>query len=159
MSKLNCKIGDLAIVTSARLPQNIGYIVEVMGLQTGRPFRLPWNGHVWTVRSVSGRKDLRYLHAGPEIVTRHSKGPVPDCRLRPVSGLDESDAILEDLGAGRTHLDIIQKAIQTSTRVPSLAFSKTLPERRMSEVALLTLDHSSDVSWRFGNATVLKASR
>ena len=101
MQKLNCKPGDLAIVVSAAQPQNIGQILLVLGLPTGKPFNLPGHGHVWQVRAVSGRKTLRYRHADGRIV-QHVEGPAPDRRLRPVSGLDDGDAVQEDVALTKT---------------------------------------------------------
>lgn len=92
MQKLNCKVGDLAIVVSAKLPQNLGQIVEVIGPQTGKPFALTEPGHVWQVRGVSGRASLYYMFDKDRRVVQHVEGPVPDCRLRPVSGICPADA-------------------------------------------------------------------
>jgi hypothetical protein len=92
MQKLNCKVGDLAIVVSAKLPQNVGQIVEVIGLQTGKPFALTDPGQVWEVRAVSGRDSLYYLLERTGRVVQHVQGPVPDSRLRPVSGIAPADA-------------------------------------------------------------------
>ena len=87
MQTLRCSIGDLAIVVSAKLPQNIGQIVEILGLQTGKPFALTEPGHVWQVRAVSGRASLYYCFDKEGRIVQHAEGPVPDCRLRPVSGV------------------------------------------------------------------------
>lgn len=106
MPKYNCKPGDLAIVVNALLPENIGQIVEVLGPQTNKPFHLQGPGHVWQVRTVSGRKSLCYRipKGGKERIERRSKGPAPDCRLRPIAGLKPSEKVEEDLGAGVTPL-------------------------------------------------------
>lgn len=80
MQKLNCKVGDLAIVVSAKLPQNVGQIVEVLGPQTGKPFALTDLGHMWQVRAVSGRESLYYLLERTGHVVQHVQGPVPDGR-------------------------------------------------------------------------------
>ena len=86
-SKLNCKIGDLAIVVSTELPQNVGQIVEVLGLQNDT-FDLSGQGHIWHVRTVSGRSTLHYRRnrLGGRI-DQMAEGPAPDRCLRPVSGL------------------------------------------------------------------------
>lgn len=89
MQTFNCKIGDLAIVVSALLPENLGQIVEVLGPQTELPFKLTGPGHVWQVRAVSGRGSLYYRFDKEERVVQHVEGPVPDCRLRPVRGLPD----------------------------------------------------------------------
>ena len=92
MQTVRCSIGDLAIVVSAKLPQNLGQIVEVLGPQTGVPFRLTDSGHVWQVRAVSGRASLFYCFDKTGRVVQHVEGPVPDCKLRPVSGILSADA-------------------------------------------------------------------
>ena len=93
MPALNCKVGDLAIVVATELPENLGQIVEVLGLQTGIPFTMSGLGHIWEVRAVNGRKTLNYRfnEAVPRFV-EFAKGPAPDCCLRPVSGLTDLDA-------------------------------------------------------------------
>ena len=86
MQKRNCAIGDLAIVVNAEQSENLGQIVEILGLQTGKPFNLSGPGHFWQVRAVSGRSTLTYLFRDNARVVRCAVGPAPDCRLRPVSG-------------------------------------------------------------------------
>lgn len=99
MQKLNCKIGDLAIVVNTEVLQNQGQIVEILGFQRASQPRLTGPGHVWHVQTVSGRATLcyRYKHEGGRI-DKHAEGPVPDCRLRPVSGLADDGAAPADLG-------------------------------------------------------------
>ena len=97
--KLNCKIGDLAIVVNTQLPENLGQIVEVLGPQTEVSFDLAGPGHVWQVRAVSGRATLMCLFHADGRVVMHVEGPAPDCRLRPVCGLSLDDGAQEDLGA------------------------------------------------------------
>lgn len=99
MPKLNCRVGDLAIVVNAQLPQNLGQIVEVIGLPSNVPFPLPGPGHVWLVRTVSGRDALYYRFEKTGRVVRHAEGPVPDCRLRALPGLDPCQEIERSLGA------------------------------------------------------------
>lgn len=113
MTALNCKPGDLAIVVATELPENLGQIVEVLGIQTGKPLDLPDHGHVWQVRTVSGRKTLIYRVA---TVTRpkrfhHAEGPAPDRCLRPVSGLTDGDAASDGSG--------VQRAVPATTVEPS----------------------------------------
>ena len=98
MQKLNCKIGDLAIVVNAKVTENIGQLVEVKGPHRGRPVRLSAPGHVWQVRTVSGRKTLQYRYRDGRVV-EYATGPVPDCRLRPVSGLTGVDTLAEEASA------------------------------------------------------------
>lgn len=96
MHKLNCRPGDLAVVISAELPENIGLIVEVVGPWRGRRLQLRGQGHVWKVRTAGQRKALTYRWSGGR-KERRAEGPVPDHRLRPVSGLpDEAAGNKED---------------------------------------------------------------
>ena len=91
MTALNCKVGDLAIVISAYITENIGNIVEIVGPPTGRPIKASWECATWHVRTVSGRRTLVYRlgNGSIGIVKRHAEGPVPDFRLWPVSGLPD----------------------------------------------------------------------
>jgi hypothetical protein len=98
MQKLNCRVGDLAIVVSAKLPQNVGQIVEILGFQTGVPFLLTGPGHVWQVRAVSGRASLYHRFDKTGRVVQHAEGPVPDCCLKPVAGLAGSGQVRRDEG-------------------------------------------------------------
>lgn len=89
MTALNCKAGDLAIVISANINENIGNIVEVVGPPTGRPIKANWDCATWQVRTVSGRRTLVYRFGNGSIgmIKRHAEGPVPDFRLRPFPGI------------------------------------------------------------------------
>lgn len=91
MGALNCKPGDLAIVVNTELPENLGQIVEVVSVQTGYPCTLIGKGHVWYVRTASGRATLTYRHNHVPNPTfaQHADGPAPDRCLRPISGLDD----------------------------------------------------------------------
>lgn len=111
--QLNCKIGDLAIVVATELPQNLGQIVEILGIQTGKPFLLRGSGHCWQVRAVSGRKTLTYrFNDTGEIITR-VEGPAPDQCLRPVTGLKDEDALLRSLRTESGELAWDQPSFQT----------------------------------------------
>jgi hypothetical protein len=88
MTATNCKVGDLAIVTSATLPENIGQIVEILGPPTGHPINANWSGTTWQVRTASGRPTLVYRFWDGKL-KRHADGPVPDSRLRPIRGLED----------------------------------------------------------------------
>jgi len=103
---LNCKVGDLAIVVSARLERNTGQIVEILGPHSGKPFALPGLGHIWLVRAVSGRRSLHYCRQSTgKVFSRRTIGPVPDRRLRPLRPLDDdvnawvSEDAMEDADA------------------------------------------------------------
>ena len=88
--KLNCAVGDLAVVISANRQENIGQIVEVIGLPTKKPFSLTGQGHVWQVRTVSGRRSLHYVFRSGRVV-RYPIGPVPDRCLRPIPSVADVD--------------------------------------------------------------------
>jgi len=96
MQKLNCKVGDLAIVVSAKLPQNLGQIVEVLGDQTGQPLRMSGQDHYWQVRSAGGRPILHYIHDFDGRLVQYIEGPVPDSCLRPIAGLPSEDSLRTD---------------------------------------------------------------
>jgi hypothetical protein len=98
MQKLNCKVGDLAIVVNTELLQNLGQIVEVLGPKNSTGPNLRGPGHVWNVRTVGGRNGLYYRYNDSGRIVQLAEGPVPDCRLRPVSGLADGDDAKEDLG-------------------------------------------------------------
>ena len=99
MTALNCKVGDLAIVVATELPQILGQIVKVLGLQTGTPPVLRGLGHIWHVRVLSGRKTLVYRYNDIVRFVEHAEGPAPDHCLRPVSGLDDDDGAPVDVGS------------------------------------------------------------
>lgn len=94
MTALNCKVGDLAIVVATELPENLGQIVEVLGVTTGVPYTLPGRGHIWQVRTVSGRATLVYRINDVKRFMRHATGPAPDQCLRPVSGLADVAGVM-----------------------------------------------------------------
>jgi len=85
-------VGDLAVVVSATVSQNIGQIVEVLGQQQAGTLRLEGLGHIWHVRTVSGRSSLHYLYQSGKIVAA-AEGPAPDFTLVPVTGLPDVDGI------------------------------------------------------------------
>ena len=97
MAATNCRPGDLAIVVNTDLSENLGQIVEVLGLQTGTPFIMSGLGHMWQVRTAGGRATLHWRMFDKSIV-QHAEGPVPDRCLRPVSGLTDDDSVRTDLG-------------------------------------------------------------
>ena len=66
-------------------------IVEVVGPPNGRPFDVNWTGATWHVRTVSGWRTLayRYGSGASGMIKRYADGPVLDCMLRPIRGLEE----------------------------------------------------------------------
>lgn len=91
--KLNCKVGDLAITVKCHVPDNLGKIVQIIayeGLQewANYPDPIP----VWLIRAYSGSDGLSYQY--PDGSIKKSKGGlVPDCFLRPISGLELEDEV------------------------------------------------------------------
>jgi hypothetical protein len=92
-----CKPGDLAIVISANIPENIGNIVEIVGPPNGHPIKASWECAIWHVRTISGRRTLVYRLGNGSIgmVKRHAEGPVPDFRLWPLPGVEDIDEPVE----------------------------------------------------------------
>jgi hypothetical protein len=81
MQRLNCAPGDLAIVIKALLPENIGQIVEVLGVREKPSMRLNGTRHVWWVSTASSRKTLFYSWPDGK-VRGFDEGPVFDHCLR-----------------------------------------------------------------------------
>ncbi len=84
MSKLHCKVGDLAITVRAEVPQNLGSIVHIikpLGLQDWSEFG---QVHMWWVECLPNSPyRLHYLHSDGSF-TKQRQGPVPDLLLRPI---------------------------------------------------------------------------
>jgi hypothetical protein len=78
---MNCKIGDLAVVTGCPIANCNDQVVEVVSLYGPlRKFGLAWNC-----------TNSRIRMAGFPMV------PIPDAMLRPISGLPVDDEVTEDL--------------------------------------------------------------
>lgn len=80
--ELRCRPGDLAIVTFAEIPANLGLVVRVLFQHDGQgKFALKDKGPLWTVECS---KSMVY-RLGKQ---RHYKkrGPVPDSYLKPIRG-------------------------------------------------------------------------
>lgn len=84
MSKLHCKVGDLAITVRAEVPQNLGSIVHIikpLGLQDWSEFG---QVHMWWVECLPNSPyQLHYLHSDGTLQKKR-QGPVPDVLLRPI---------------------------------------------------------------------------
>lgn len=84
---MNVKVGDLAImIKSARYPQHIGMIVEVVKF-LGESDNL-WGCH--TSKPLMTRDKFTGEMGGSH------KFAIPDANLRPVSGLDDPDSEVTD---------------------------------------------------------------
>lgn len=82
---VRCRVGDIALVVSAKNADNIGMLVEVLGPATGQPFKVAAEGMQWQVRCAGGVKGLCYQYKDGRVVAL-SEGPVPDAYLRPLRG-------------------------------------------------------------------------
>jgi hypothetical protein len=75
---MNCKPGDLAYITRAFCPENVGLVVIV--LDEGCPFRD--YGWCWLTKSASPMANIR-SDTG-ERADHSCYAPVPDAHLRPI---------------------------------------------------------------------------
>ena len=91
--KLNCKAGDLAITVKCDVPENLGRIVRVIAFEGFKEWpHYPDPIPVWLVGAYSGNDGLSYQY--PDGSIKKSKGGlVPDCFLRPISGLELEDEV------------------------------------------------------------------
>jgi hypothetical protein len=91
--KLNCKEGDLAITVKCDVPENLGRIVKVITFEGFKEWpHYPDSIPVWLVGVYSGNDGLAYQY--PDGSIKKSKGGlVPDCFLRPISGLELEDEV------------------------------------------------------------------
>lgn len=77
-----CKPGDLAIVIEAYNPCNIGTIVHVIGLYSGKSrICAPEGDVIWLAQASQPM-----TYAAPSKLSRRRRGPVPDSQLRPIRG-------------------------------------------------------------------------
>lgn len=87
---MRCRIGDLAVMTQSRLPENIGRVVEVIcpgEHETGLP--------AWVIQSA---RPLRFLPWGRGRVFSDCTGNSPDAWLRPIRDSDGEDEVLRIAG-------------------------------------------------------------
>ena len=95
--KLNCKAGDLAITIKCHVTDNLGKIVEVVSFEG----LVDWPHYedpipVWLIKAYPGSSGLTYLFPDGT-VKRTETGLVPDCFLRPISGLELEDEVIESI--------------------------------------------------------------
>ncbi len=77
-----CKPGDLAVVVKAHNACNIGTIVHVIGLYTGKSgVCAPEGDVIWKAKASH---PMTYDTNG--VLKRRRLGPVPDNQLRPIRG-------------------------------------------------------------------------
>ena len=84
MSRLFCKMGDLAVTVEAELPINIGNVVKIIGVsgyQKWSSFKT--KTFLWKVEVASSERPLVYEN--PDGSTERAlTGQVPDHYLRPI---------------------------------------------------------------------------
>ena len=81
--KLNCQVGDLAIIVEAINPENIGAIVRVIAAHPDQSEL--WKEPVDFLWTCTSNKPIAYESEGK--IFYRTIGPSPDSRLRPIRGL------------------------------------------------------------------------
>lgn len=88
MAKLNCQVGDLAMIVRYELPDSLGVIVRVLGVSDVMD---TWWGsddeiHLWNVEVVSKGNYYSYPHVDEELQKiMNFDGPMPDAYLMPIT--------------------------------------------------------------------------
>jgi hypothetical protein len=86
---MRCKKGDLAIVVSANYEENIGCIVTIISMVSTNGFLNMQNqGPLWL---VSCQHNMKWTFNTK--VFRKKCGPVPDCFLQPIRGIELSSVV------------------------------------------------------------------
>lgn len=84
-----CKPGDLAVVVKAHNACNIGTILHVIGLYTGKSgVCAPEGDVIWQAKASH---PMTYDING--VLKRRRIGPVPDSQLRPIRGAPQAKTI------------------------------------------------------------------
>jgi hypothetical protein len=85
MTKLFCKVGDLAITVRAEVPENLGRIVHIVRPLGAQPWSDFGEVHLWWAEVLPGSlSQLHYLQLNGALEQK-SQGPVPDLFLRPIT--------------------------------------------------------------------------
>ena len=93
MAKLNCNIGDLAVIVDAFNTENIGTFVKILRIHPNqRRIFKPEGDLLWMVESC---RPMVYDLNGK--ITKRMKGAAPDSVLRPIRGLPLGKDIAEGL--------------------------------------------------------------
>ncbi len=109
MSKVRCKLGDLAVVINARYKCNLGAVVQVIELHRGLgDLRYPSEQHAWLAKSS---KLLKWTFDGK--LYRRKYGPVPDAQLQPIRGYPLGRDIAEGL---KNTNDLLNKPQKTNRK-------------------------------------------
>ena len=97
MAQLNCRVGDLAITVRFNQPENVGIIVQIVGvcmyIDTWEGFEHPI--HIWDVDVICKDSHIAYFSDEP-IPTRllFKGGPIPDAFLQPITApINEEDLL------------------------------------------------------------------
>lgn len=86
---MRCKKGDLAIVISAHYKDNIGCIVTIIRMARKNGFlNMKNQGPLWL---VSCGQNMKWTKENK--IFRKKIGPVPDCFLQPIRGIDPTLAV------------------------------------------------------------------
>jgi hypothetical protein len=92
MRKLNCAVGDLAIVVEAFNPSNIGSIVRVISRHKNQNcIEKPQDDLIWLVYAPN-----YLIYSSSEKLTLRKKGGAPDSCLRPIRGIPPKKEIAFD---------------------------------------------------------------
>ena len=88
-----CKPGDLAVVVKAHNACNIGTIVHVIGVYTGKTsICAPEGDVIWQAKASH---PMTYDNNG--VLKKRRLGPVPDNQLRPIRGAPEAKTVKQPL--------------------------------------------------------------
>ena len=88
MAKLNCRVGDLAMIVRYELPADLGVIVRV--LRVSEIMETWWGSddeiHIWDVEVVLKGNYYCYPHVDEELQKiMNFDGPMPDAYLMPIT--------------------------------------------------------------------------
>jgi hypothetical protein len=88
MAKLNCRVGDLAMIVRYELPADLGVIVRILGVSD--EMQTWWGSddeiHIWNVEVISKGNYYCYPHVDEELQKiMNFNGPMPDAYLMPIT--------------------------------------------------------------------------
>ncbi len=115
-----CKPGDIAVVISATLPENLGCFVRVVGAYDEGLLNFQADeGPIWEVES-NIPMTWRQKRGGLAVIIEGKRGPVPDNRLQPITGLQylsprpKRHVALPD----SKNLDALRERLKNEARLP-----------------------------------------
>ncbi|KAE8757333.1 hypothetical protein FSO04_24240 [Paraburkholderia madseniana] len=94
---MNCKPGDLAILTRCPWPENIGAIVEV--LECNVELTAALGDHIWRVKTTGRNLRARDLHTGTLRLFDGGNLSARDSQLRPISGVPVGEDVRDEVTA------------------------------------------------------------